>query len=111
VKVGAVLVGIGLLLLLEQTTSWAGLEMGRLWPIIVIVMGAAKLVRGEGRDGVHVGSGLTLMMLGTILLLHTESVLSLWKSWPLLIVAHGARLLLAGRGRGGNGAAEVHDGQ
>jgi hypothetical protein len=91
---GLTLVVVGGLLAARQLLHWRPLAFGTLWPIIVIAMGGHKVWRGlERRDGTA-GWGVSFMLIGTVLLLHTQHVLPLSRSWPLVVVAHGIGMLL-----------------
>ena len=96
VVAGLTFVVIGALLASQQILHWRGLEFGQLWPIIVVAMGAHKTWTGVSRRDGTAGWGISLMLNGTILLMHTESVLPISRSWPLFIVAHGIGMLLGG---------------
>jgi hypothetical protein len=91
---GIVIVAIGLLLLAgELDLGWG---MGRLWPIILIAIGAGRFL-GTGSDGRR-GNGGWFLFLGAIFLLNNVRILMLHDSWPLFIVAAGVSVM-AGRGR------------
>ena len=88
VVTGLTFVTVGALLASQQILHWNALEFSQLWPIIVIAVGVHKTWRGlEQRDGTA-GWGISLMLNGIILLMHTENVLPIGRSWPLFIVAH-----------------------
>jgi hypothetical protein len=89
VTTGALVALIGLLLLAGQMGDrW---EFGRLWPAILIVMGAGRfLARDE--EGQR-GNGLWLIFIGGIFLMHTFHVLRLHQSWPLFVVAAGIGMI------------------
>lgn len=96
VVAGLAFVVVGALLASQQILHWRELEFGQLWPIIVIAMGVHKTWTGLSRRDGTAGWGISLMLNGTILLMHTEGVLPLSRSWPLFIVAHGIGMLLGG---------------
>jgi hypothetical protein len=91
VTTGAVLIVIGLVLLGGQLHIFDFWRMSRLWPLVLVALGAAQVAAqpqpGEGRRGVG------LLMAGGILLLHTLAILRLNDSWPLFIVAFGVTML------------------
>lgn len=90
--IGAMLIGLGVVLLGNQF-EWGPIwSVHRLWPLVLIVIGVPSLLFGD-KDRNH-GGGLCLTMTGVIFLLHTFRVLSLRQSWPLFIVAAGAALFL-----------------
>jgi hypothetical protein len=116
VVAGATFVIVGVLLASRQILHWHELEFDQIWPIIVIAVGVHKTWMGVGRRDGTAGWGISLMLNGTILLMHTEHILPISRSWPLFIVAHGIGMLLGGAGawnrrwRAGTGSQEVeHD--
>ena len=102
---GVLFIAIGLILLAQQLRL-GGLDLGRLWPVVLIVIAAGQLStpveNGQPRRG------LGLLMVGTIMLLHTTRILTLGDSWPLFIVAYGVSTMFGGRSKsprcGGGGA-------
>jgi len=89
---GVLVIAIGVLLLAGQLN--AGWHFGRLWPVILIVIGLGRYL-GTGADGRR-GSGFWLLFLGGIFLLNNFRVLMLHDSWPLFIIAAGL-LMIFGR--------------
>lgn len=112
---GVALVLIGALLAGRQVFGWHALEFDQVWPIIVIAWGAHKCWDGLARRNGTAGWGISLMLNGIILLMHTEGVMPLRRSWPLFVVAHGIGMFLGGltarrgRPRAGVDAGEVRD--
>jgi len=90
---GLVVVVIGLIMLAGQL-DW-NLHFGRLWPLILIVIGVGKLL-SRAEDSVP--SGVMFLFLGGIFLLHTFRIFTLSHSWPLFIVMAGLSMILP-RGR------------
>jgi drug/metabolite transporter (DMT)-like permease len=90
--IGAMLIGIGVLLLANQFEWGPVWNLHRLWPVILIVLGVPILVFGD-KDGSH-GGGVWLTITGTVMLLHTLRIMSVRQSWPLFIVAVGAAMFL-----------------
>jgi len=92
---GLVLIAFGLLLLGDRLHVVPDVDVRRLWPLVLIVIGLAKLlVPHEDR---RLSSGLTLILIGGIFLMHTYGVVSLRDSWPLFIVVGGLQLMLGRR--------------
>lgn len=94
---GLVLVGMGLVFLLQNLT---GLELGHWWALFLLLPGVAALARGYGfyqadqgfsprAAGSLIGGGV-LTLLGTALLLE----INLSGIWPLFLILLGAVILL-----------------
>lgn len=86
---GLVVVAVGLIMLAGQLDwNW---NLGRLWPVILIVIGVGKfLSRAED----SLSSGITFLFLGGIFLMHTFRIFTLGHSWPLFIVMAGLSMIL-----------------
>jgi len=90
---GLVVVAVGLIMLAGQLDwDW---NFGRLWPVILIVIGVGKFLSS---DEDSVPSGITFLFLGGIFLMHTFRIFTLSHSWPLFIVMGGLSMII-GRGR------------
>lgn len=103
---GLMLITIGLIFLADRN-GYGG--FGNFWPLILIVMGASKLLFPGDRSiraGVVAGrrgcsretrySGLWLILVGGIFLLHQNHIISIRESWPLFIVAGGVGIIFSG---------------
>lgn len=94
--VGAALVLVGLLLLLENLGIFhLGGAIGRGWPLLLVAAGVYQVVRD--RD---LRRGWPLVLVGGVLLLATLRIVrwaELWRLWPILIVLLGVRLVLGWR--------------
>ena len=89
---GCILVLIGLLFLVDQTFIADDLlDIRRLWPLILIAIGVAKISTPRA-DGQPTG-GYMLTMVGVIFLMHTLHYWSIRTSWPLFVVAAGLNIL------------------
>jgi hypothetical protein len=93
---GTIIIVVGLLLLAGQLD--VGWHFGRLWPVILIVLGIGRYLTTTP-DGRRT-SGLWLLFIGGIFLLNNLRVLSLHYSWPLFIVLAGLLMVF---GRDGDG--------
>lgn len=96
VTTGTLIIVVGLLLLAGQLDLSHGWHIGRLWPIIFLVIGATKLVGAEGRSA---WSGWWFVFLGVLFLLHTYRVMELHQSWPLFVVWAGVSMMFRRRDR------------
>lgn len=87
---GVLLIGVGLIFLASNLDMTPELNWGRMWPLILVVIGIGKIIAPdqEGRSG-----GLTLLLIAGIFLAHNYRVLSLHDSWPLFIVIAGLSVL------------------
>ncbi len=87
---GVILIVVGLLFLAGHYDLGIDIEFGRMWPLILIVVGLAKVVFPEGGSRL---SEMPLVLVGGIFLAHNYDVLRVQQSWPLLIVAAGIGIL------------------
>lgn len=91
VTMGLVVVVIGLMMLAGQFNVGWRVDIGRMWPLVFVIIGLPKLlVRGER------GSGLWFLAMGGIFFMHTYTVLSLRQSWPLFIILTGLSMMFPG---------------
>ena len=89
---GAIIIVVGLLLLIGQLDgNW---HFGRLWPVILIAIGAGRFLSTtpDGRRG----NGVWLLFLGGIFLLHNFRIFTLQHSWPLFVVMGGLMMMAKG---------------
>lgn len=85
---GLVVVSLGLIMLAGQL-DW-GWSVGRLWPVIFLVIGASKFLTPDRESW---GSGVWFLFLGGIFLLHSFRIFTLNHSWPLFIVMAGLSMI------------------
>jgi hypothetical protein len=87
---GIFLIGLGVLLLLERTGTWASIGLAEWWPLILIVIGVTRLVDRR------VGAALTMFLLGGWFLAVTSGWMGLTygNSWSLVLVAVGAGIVV-----------------
>lgn len=92
---GLIILGLGVLLALQHVLDFRIYNLYRLWPLIVIAVGAARLASAE--DQSQQGSALTLTFVGAWLLINTLELFGLdWgESWPLLLILLGCAKLIA----------------
>ena len=101
VTTGLVVVAVGLMLLAGQLDLGWAWDFGRLWPVILIIVGVGRFIK-PGEEGR--GSAVWFIFVGALLLMHTNRILRLHDSWPLFIVAAGLSIMLK-RGRTSAGPA------
>ncbi len=87
---GAVLVAVGLLFLASNLGTLPEINVARLWPLILVAIGAGKLL-SPGEDGRW--GGVTLLLIAGIFLAHNYRVMVLHDSWPLFVVIAGLSIL------------------
>ena len=93
---GVLLIGLGLIFLASNLGALPELDMARMWPMVLVIIGLGQLFSGdaEGRIG-----GLTLILTGLIFLGHTYRVVRLHDSWPLFIVIAGLSVMFGSHNR------------
>ena len=97
ITAGVLLIGLGLVFLGQRLELMSGVDVARLWPLILVLIGAGKFFgsRAEGQPR----AGVWLMFLGGLFLAHTFRIMTLDRSWPLFIVAGGLSILLGSRAK------------
>ena len=87
---GALLILIGTLVLLDHMNVIRGEAIWKYWPVLLIVLGIAKIVN----EGKRVG-GVVLTLLGAFLLAENLGYTSLtWGTvWPLILIAAGVAMI------------------
>lgn len=100
VVLGIIVIGIGLLFLLDNLDIWDLRRMMHFWPIIFIIVGALKVMDTRSPNGYVVGGALILV--GAAMLLHRLGYIYFsWRAmWPVLLIFLGASVVvqaLAGR--------------
>ena len=91
---GLVLIGLGLLFLLDNFGYIYINHIGRYWPgLFFIIIGLVKLSESDSTS--HHGSGLGWIFLGAWFLISMNGIwdLSFRDSWPILIVGWGVSIL------------------
>ena len=90
VVIGLMIVGLGIILLFDQTGLFGWQPSWSVWPFLIIGFGLARFAapRPDGsRDGGW------LIFVGVWLLLNETQVLRFRDSWPLILVALGAHTM------------------
>ena len=99
VLIGLVLLAIGIALLVDNYSNWS-FPRETLWPIVLLTIGLANLLRrGASR---WLGAGLAAF--GSVFLLSALDVWSfqmrdVWRLWPAILVLVGVRIIFGGRRR------------
>jgi predicted membrane protein len=94
--VGAVIVMIGVILLLENLGLLHAAEIWRYWPVALIAIGVARILESQ-RPSALLWGGL-LAGIGTFILLDNLDifVIDFRLIWPLILIAFGVAILLRG---------------
>ena len=100
VILGAFVVGLGVLFLLDNLDIWDFRRAVSFWPTVFILFGVVKLLDTNSTNGKLVGGGL--IGVGIMLTLGRMGILNIdWhEAWPLLIIAAGGAVIykaVAGR--------------
>lgn len=104
---GLLLITVGIIFFIDRQ-SYGGWSFGSLWPLLLIVAGTSKMFFRD--DSVQVGvvagrrgcrrenrfSGVWLIMVGVIFLLHQNHIARINQTWPLFIVAGGLGIIFSG---------------
>jgi hypothetical protein len=86
---GLILIGFGVLLLLNQFELVPGGIERWFWTLIIMGLGVAKLFQPGDR-----ASSLPLIVIGALLFLHMTEKARMSRTWPLITVAVGASIVL-----------------
>src|SRR5262249_2088352 len=97
---GFVVVGLGVLFLLNNLKVVRIYEWWLLWPVVLIAIGMQKLI-----DSVHANdraSGAIMIAIGGVFLSTNLGWVSarIWEWWPLLLIGAGIAMLLNRTGHG-----------
>jgi hypothetical protein len=92
--VGALIVAIGLLILLDNMGIFRVHDVWHYWPVLLIVFGVSKILEARAAAGYVWGGVLTLA--GALLLLDNLDIVVIDFNfvWPLLLIAFGLSMLL-----------------
>ncbi len=97
IGLGLVLITVGLIFVADRQ-GYGG--FARFWPLLLIVAGAAKLFfpTDSGEKGCQNSrsSGIWLLLVGGIFLMHQNSIWRISDTWPLFIVAGGIGIIFSG---------------
>ena len=103
---GLVILTVGVLLTLDKLGWIEVANIGRLWPVFLIVIGLSRFLQPAGEEGR--GFGAILIFVGGWWLLYNLDLtdLWLWDYWPLIFVAIGLSILWRAVRLRGGGSAE-----
>jgi hypothetical protein len=87
VAVGAVIMVLGLLFLMDRLSIFEHAVIGFFWPGVLVAWGMTRII-WPSRPGQEVG-GLWIALVGGLLLLDQISVVRIGESWPVLVIVAG----------------------
>jgi len=88
--VGLLIMGAGIVLVLDQLGLADASSVLRLWPLALVAVGLVKIVN-PAREGATF-AGVIFVCVGLALLLHTFAVINIWRLWPFVFVLVGGRI-------------------
>ena len=93
---GSILIGVGILFLLERQGYIDAGALRQYWPFIIAVVGIGHIL--DARDAVQVSKGAFLIFLGCWLYASIEHLwgLSFRNSWPMILIAVGLTHIVGG---------------
>lgn len=94
IVLGLVVLGLGIVFLLDNLGYVYRYDYLRYWPVIVLAFGLVKLLGGRGTS--ERTAGIIWIIAGGALLLHQLDRLDfdIWELWPLVLILIGANLVL-----------------
>ena len=93
---GVLLIGIGLIFLASNLGTMPEINVARMWPLILFVIGIGKIL-APGEDSRW--DGVSLILIGSIFLAHNYHFMRIHDSWPLFIVVAGLTVMFGHRQR------------
>jgi len=107
---GLIVLTVGVLFTLDNLGLLDAGEYLRWWPVLIIVGGAARILRSRNPSG-WIG-GLIVVFIGVLLLDNMTNIIPgrMWQFWPVLLVLFGASMVVrAWQGPGGTGSVDEAD--
>lgn len=91
---GLLMIGFGVMLLLEQMDILDIHSIWHYWPLVMVVYGINKMIGYPTAK--HFTSGLWTMLLGLWLfaVINNEFGMTFWNSWPVPIIACGITMVI-----------------
>lgn len=98
VVIGAFIIIIGLLALIDKLNIVESLHFFQFWPTVFIAVGILKILHSTARSSMFIGGGLILV--GVVLTLKHLGIIdvSLRDWWPVILIAVGAYIIFKDRG-------------
>jgi hypothetical protein len=93
---GVLLIAIGLMFLASNLGTMPEINVARMWPMILVIIGIGKIL-APGEDSRW--DGVSLILIAAIFLAHNYRVMRIHDSWPLFIVVAGLTVMFGHRER------------
>lgn len=111
VVIGAFIIVIGLLALIDKMNIFESVHFFQFWPTIFIAVGILKILHSTARSSMFIGGGL--IVFGVLMTLkHLGMVdINLRDWWPVILIAVGGYIIFKDRGSEGASSAFLSDAQ
>ncbi len=111
VVIGAFILIIGLLALIDKLNIFESLHFFQFWPTVFIAVGVLKILHSKGRPSIVIGGGL--IFVGVVLTLKHLGLwnINLWDWWPALLIAVGTYIMVKDKGRDAAGSLAIGSGE
>jgi predicted membrane protein len=111
VVIGAFILIIGLLALIDKLNIFESLHFFQFWPTVFIAVGVLKILHSKGRSSILIGGGL--IFLGVVLTLKHLGLwnINLWDWWPAALIAVGAYIMFKDKRQDTTGSLAIGSGE
>lgn len=111
VVIGAFIIVIGLLALIDKMNIFESVHFFQFWPTIFIAVGILKILHSTARSSMFIGGGL--IVFGVLMTLkHLGMVdINLRDWWPVILIAVGGYIIFKDRGAEGASGTFLSDAQ
>lgn len=98
VVIGAFIIIIGLLALIDKLNIFESLHLFQFWPTVFIAVGILKILHSTARSSMFIGGGLILV--GVLLTMKHLGIvdINLRDWWPVILIGVGAYIIFKDRG-------------
>jgi len=91
--IGLVVIVAGLMLLLQRLDLGVDIHLGDYWPVLLIVLGIAKIL--QPKHSRHIFCGFVLVGIGVLFQLNNLGIIDFWFDdlWPIFIILIGITII------------------
>lgn len=109
VVIGAFIIVIGLLALIDKLNIFESIHFFQFWPTIFIAVGILKILHSTARPSIFIGGGL--IFFGVVMTLKHLGIvdINLRDWWPVILIAVGGYIIFKDRGSDGTSSAFLSD--